>query len=148
MEVMSGVKYDDLLGGEEVKVLQKNVRIGSNITIKRGELLARGNDGYFSPATGSDMNKLMAVAKEEVGSTDNRVTTVYYTGLFNRSKIICGSDIDLSEYEIALKSQGIYMTDIEDLAEWTPINYGSDTGSDIGLEVGSDVGSEIEGSDS
>lgn len=140
----SGIKYDDLLGGENVKVMRVNVRLSEGEAVERGELLARGSDGYYRAATGSDTNKLLAISAMDAGSDANRVINAYYTGIFNRSKIKVGSDENVEEYELAMREQGLYLTDIDEAVEWQPINYGSESGSD----VGSDVGSELEGSDS
>ena len=144
----SGLKYDDLLGGESVKVMRANVRLAGNEAVERGELISRGSDGYFRATTGSDSHKMIAISAMDSGSDENRVINAYYTGLFNRSKIKAGSDVNMEEMEVTMREQGIYLTDIDEFAEWKPINYGSETGSEVGSEEGSDIGSDLEGSDS
>ena len=139
----SGIKYDDLLGGEEVKVSRVNVRVANGLSIKRGELISRGADGYYRGVRSSNDTKLLAISAMDITAEDNRVILAYYTGIFNRSKIILGEGLEIGEFEEKMKEQGLYLTEIEEISEWEPINYGSSTGEEE--TTGSDVvGSEVQ----
>ena len=43
VEIMAGVKYDELFAGPEVEVLTKNVTFASGNTIVRGQLISVAN---------------------------------------------------------------------------------------------------------
>lgn len=137
----SGIKYDDLLGGESVKVSRVNVRLANGEGVERGTLISRGNDGYYRVVSTTDDTKLLAISAMDSATDGNRVILAYYTGIFNRSKIKLGTGLNIGDFEDKMKEQGLYLTEIDEFVEWNPINYGSEEGSDDGSEIGSDEGS-------
>ena len=104
------VKYDELIGGTEVRPWAVNVSLGSGVEIERGELLERGSNGIYTPVESVHGDSSYAIAMEDVSGSSDRVTTVYETGIFNREKIITGSAVDLDDIEHILKNQGIFLT--------------------------------------
>ena len=104
------VEYDNLIGGHGIKPWLSNVSLATGVETERGTLLARGSNGEYSPAESVTADATYAIATEGVGSSSDRVTTVYQTGIFNREALVVGSSINLSNSEHILQKQGIFLT--------------------------------------
>lgn len=110
-EKLTGVTYDNLMGGPEVTALTKNISIAA--AVKRGQLLSKGTgDDYIATAKGATA---AFVAAEDVEYTDSAiVATVYARGLFNRESIIVADGDTVDSHEEELRDVGIYLTSIKD----------------------------------
>ncbi len=110
----TGLEWDDLVAGPEEKIRFKNVKFGSNAVIERGMLLAEDSDSVVAPATASDTNKPLYIAKSdfEAGSDTGVIDTVFSRGLFNRSKIKVSEGVDINDFEEPLRKVNILLTDI------------------------------------
>lgn len=114
VESSVGFEADELLGGHEAVELW-NVKVGSNATITRGDLLSADSaSGIFSIATASDAAKVLVIAAEDfVADSLNAVTSAYAAGKFNREKITFGgASVAIAPFEQALRTQGIWLTGI------------------------------------
>lgn len=111
-ETLTGVTYDNLMGGPEVTALTKNISIAA--AVKRGQLLSKSDSGndYIATATGKTA---AFVAAEDVDYTDTAiVATVYARGLFNREAIFVTDGDTVAAHEEELRDVGIYLTSIKD----------------------------------
>lgn len=111
-ETVTGVEYDELLGGTEQPVELWNVTCSSSATLTRGDLICAGSaSGVYSVVGGaSDASKVLAIcAADNDGAS---ITSAYVSGRFNRDKITFGgaSTINISDFEQSLRTQNIHLT--------------------------------------
>lgn len=113
LETLIGAEYDSLMGGASIDTRVRNVKISSDTTIVRGQLLAGAYDGsdvtvhIATAADATNGNELFIAATDDEEVT---VTTAYSSGEFNRSAIL--TDEDINEFEGELRRQGIMLTEV------------------------------------
>lgn len=115
---LSGVKRDELLGGAEEVVSIRNVRVSSDTVLVRGTVLASdSSEGLYAPATSSDVDKVLVIAREDfVADSDNTVTQAYTSGKFNREHLIFGdSSTSVAAFEEPLRKVDIKLTSIKNI---------------------------------
>ena len=119
---MTGVTYDELIGGTAITPMTANVTIAkltAATELKRGTLLGvvttSGKYAIVDSAvsTGEQVASVVLARDVAVGTADDVVATVYTRGLFNRSKLIVKQSADnATKHEAELRSVGIYLTDV------------------------------------
>lgn len=119
---MTGVTYDELIGGTAITPMTANVTIAkldAEAVLKRGTLLgvvtASGKYAIVDStvSTGEQVADAVLAHDVAVGKTDDVVATVYTRGLFNASKLIVKQAEDnAAKHEAELRKVGIYLTDV------------------------------------
>ncbi len=112
---------DKLFAGTAVPPLMGFAEIekGQGI-LKRGTLIGKGADGKFyvlgsSVAADSDEADIVpyGVLADEVDTADKNIdTSVYLTGIFNRSAVFVAEGADISDYEHEFRKLSIYFEDV------------------------------------
>lgn len=119
-ETITGVKYDELIGGPEIAILNKNVTIvkGAGI-LTRGTVLGKITEsGKYEQVqlaaitTGSQLADCILAADVDATSAD-AVATVYISGRFNREKLIVRSTDTVDAHESELRDKNIYITSLK-----------------------------------
>ena len=108
-ETMTGVVYDQLLGGPEVAVLTANVMVTGGKALKRGSLLKVTDGKYSLVGTG---DKAVAVLKQDVDATTDTVATVYTSGRFHREALIVADGDTVDAHAEELRGVNILLTSI------------------------------------
>lgn len=117
------VKRDELFGGMSGKqVVIRNVTVAEDAEIKRGMILAADKTfGTYHLATASDVDKVLAVARDNFKASEgNVVTSAYTSGVFNRERLILAEGADIDDFEESLRKVDIHLTSIVNLNEVTP----------------------------
>lgn len=119
---MTGVTYDELIGGTAITPMTANVTIAkltAATELKRGTLLGVvTTSGKYAivdstVSTGEQVASVVLARDVAVGTADDVVATVYTRGLFNRSKLIVKQSADnATKHEAELRGVGIYLTDV------------------------------------
>lgn len=119
---MTGVTYDELIGGTTITPMTANVTIAKltdETVLKRGTLLgvvtASGKYAIVDStvSTGEQVASVVLARDVVVGTADDVVATVYTRGLFNRAKLIVKQSADnATKHEAELRGVGIYLTDV------------------------------------
>lgn len=119
---MTGVTYDELIGGTAITPMTANVTIAkltAATELKRGTLLgvvtASGKYAIVDStvSTGEQVASVVLARDVVVGTAGDVVATVYTRGLFNRSKLIVKQPADnVTKHEAELRGVGIYLTDV------------------------------------
>ena len=119
---MTGVTYDELIGGTAITPMTANVTIAkltAAAELKRGTLLGVvTTSGKYAivdstVSTGEQVASVVLARDVAVGTADDVVATVYTRGLFNRSKLIVKQSADnATKHEAELRGVGIYLTDV------------------------------------
>lgn len=122
VSTMTGVTYDELIGGTAITPMTANVtiaKLAAETVLKRGTLLgvltASGKYAIVDStvSTGEQVASVVLARDVAVGTADDVVATVYTRGLFNRSKLIVKQSADnAAKHEAELRSVGIYLTDV------------------------------------
>lgn len=120
---MTGVIYDELIGGTAVTTMTANVTLASletEATYKRGTLLgvvsASGKYAIVDRAasTGEQVASVVLAHDVAVGTDNDVVATVYTRGIFNREKLLVKGDGDnATKHEEELRKVGIYLTSLK-----------------------------------
>lgn len=105
-ETITGVTYDELIGGHEVTAIKQN------ITIEAGSALARGSIVTAAGKLVGTSDTADYVVAEAVGAADT-VATVYASGMFNREKLIVAEEDTVDAHEAQLRDKNIYLTSIK-----------------------------------
>lgn len=122
---MTGVSYDELIGGTNLPIITKNITLkGVTAEYTRGTLLSLVGGKYEICDTtgtgsgGTDPNP--AKVASAVLATDVKLTgsdivaTIYISGIFNREKLILKKADDTVEaHEDELRDAGIYLTSLK-----------------------------------
>ena len=111
VEIMAGVKYDELFAGPEVEVLTKNVTFASGNTIKRGQLISVANGKAAPTAQGG--TALYVAAEDVDASAADTIGTVYTSGYFNREKLIAAQGDTVDAHEEELRSVDIKLSSLK-----------------------------------
>lgn len=119
-EKITGVSYDELLGGPELPVLTKNVTIVSGAgKLVRGTVLGRitASGKYqtvqLSTSTdGSQIADCVLTGAVDASSADV-VATVYVSGRFNREKLTVLATDTVAKHEDELRDKNIYLTSLK-----------------------------------
>lgn len=107
---------DKLFAGLEVPVLTgfAEIKSGQGV-IKRGTLIGKSSDGGFYIMGSSEAADIVpyGILADTVDTTDEKVnTTVYLSGIFNRSAVFLSEGEDISDYEYEFRKLSIYFRDI------------------------------------
>lgn len=122
VSTMTGVTYDELIGGTAITPMTANVtiaKLAAETVLKRGTLLGVvTTSGKYAivdstVSTGEQVADAVLAHDVAVGKTDDVVATVYTRGLFNASKLIVKQAEDnAAKHEAELRKVGIYLTDV------------------------------------
>jgi len=108
---------DKLFAGTAVTPLTGSVELekGQGI-LKRGTLIGKSSDGKFCVMGSNDTNVFpYGVLADEADTTDENInSTVYLTGIFNRSAVFMADEADISDYEYEFRKLSIYFDDVVD----------------------------------
>lgn len=107
-ETMTGVVYDQLLGGPEIPVLTASVTVTGG-KLKRGSLLKADGGKYSLVGTG---DKASAVLKEDIDATTDTIAVVYTSGRFNREHLIVSDGDTVGAHEEELRTVNIILTSV------------------------------------
>lgn len=123
VSAMTGVTYDELLGGTAVTIMTANVTIAqvdAEATYKRGTLLgivtASGKYAIVDSeaSTGEQVASVVLAHDVVVGTDNDVVATVYTRGIFNREKLLVkAADDNATKHEEELRKVGIYLTSLK-----------------------------------
>lgn len=123
VSTMTGVTYDELLGGTAVTIMTANVTIAqvdAEATYKRGTLLgivtASGKYAIVDSeaSTGEQVASVVLAHDVVVGTDNDVVATVYTRGIFNREKLLVkAADDNATKHEEELRKVGIYLTSLK-----------------------------------
>lgn len=123
VSTMTGVIYDELLGGTAVTIMTANVTIAqvdAEATYKRGTLLgivtASGKYAIVDSeaSTGEQVASVVLAHDVVVGTDNDVVATVYTRGIFNREKLLVkAADDNATKHEEELRKVGIYLTSLK-----------------------------------
>ena len=109
-------EYDGLIGGCEPAIFTKNITIASGAgKLARGTVLGKvtASGKYLkvnsANTDGSQTAKCVLAYPVDATSTDV-VATVYWSGLFNREKLIFGGTDTATTHEDALRDVNIILT--------------------------------------
>lgn len=112
-ETVTGVTYDELLGGPEIAVLTKNVTLTKGAAHKRGELLTLdGTTGAYALAEAGKVASVVLAYDTDATNADT-VATVYISGRFNREKLIVAAGDTVDAHEEELRDAGIYLASLK-----------------------------------
>ena len=130
-EVM-GFKEDGLIAHSAIQSIVHNVKVSAAVV--RGLLICRGADGKYSPVTeNADASKTLAIAATDFTPTDDsNVTQAYVRGVFNAEKVyvgdaepyvalgkvddvevLIGEALDFETFKQSLRSQGIWLMEVQ-----------------------------------
>ena len=122
VSTMTGVTYDELIGGTAITPMTANVtvaKLATDTVLKRGTLLGVvTTSGKYAivdstVSTGEQVASVVLARDVVVGTAGDVVATVYTRGLFNRSKLIVKQSADnATKHEAELRGVGIYLTDV------------------------------------
>ena len=104
-ETITGISFEELIGGHEIAALEKNISITSGTALARGSVLT---------ATGTLAGKgetASYVLAADVSATDT-VATVYTSGMFNREKLVVADGDTVDSHEAELRDVNIYLTSL------------------------------------
>ena len=106
-EKLTGVSYDELIGGTAVAVLTKNITLGSAATaaLTRGTLLKV--DGTVCAKT-----EVASYILAKDVAVDDTVIVVYSRGQFNAEKLVAQSGDTVLAHEEDLRKVGIVLTSL------------------------------------
>lgn len=120
---MTGVTYDELIGGTAVTLMTANVTIAklyAEATYKRGTLLGVvTSSGKYAivdsgASTGEQVASVVLAHDIAVGTDNDVVATVYTRGIFNREKLLVKAAADsATKHEEELRKVGIYLTSLK-----------------------------------
>ena len=117
--VHNATGYDELMGGPEIPVLERNV------TLKKGTAYLRGMLLTSTTETSGSVQKEVATGTTKGGVADyvlafdkdateaDVVGTVYTMGLFNREKIIVAEGDTADAHEAELRTKNIHFTSLK-----------------------------------
>ena len=105
-ETITGVTYDELIGGHEVTAIKQNIAIEAGATLPRGAVITAAGKLAGTSDTAD------YVVAEAVGTADT-VATVYASGMFNREKLIVAEGDTVDAHEAQLRDKNIYLTSIK-----------------------------------
>ena len=112
-----GWQEDALIGGTLESIEIGNVSLAGGASVSRGELIVE-NSGAWSPVSSADdAKKNLAIATRNfTADSISAVTPAYFSGVFNREKIICGAEsasLDVATFEPELRKQNIRLTSLK-----------------------------------
>ena len=109
---------DKLFAGLKIPVLTGFAEIESGQgVLRRGTLIGKSGSGkYFilgSEVSGETNIVPYGILADSVDTADEKVnTTVYSSGIFNRSAVFAAEGTDISEYEYEFRKLSIYFEDV------------------------------------
>ncbi len=114
-----GFNPDELIGDTYEPIITRNIEVGSNAEVKRGELLAASTPtGVYQTATAADTAKFLVVARDNfTADSDCKITTAYTSGVFNRERLVTGSTgtTVVDALEFSLRQQNIFLTGLREV---------------------------------
>ena len=115
METLVGAVFDSLMGGAHVDSSVRAVKISSDTTVERGMLLAGvydGSDVTVHIATAADATNGSGLFIAYGDDSNDTVTVAYDNGLFNRSAIKLSEGLDIGNFELEMRRQGLLLTEV------------------------------------
>ena len=109
---MAGVSYDELFGGPEIPVFNKNVTLAKGTAYKRGMLLSENGGKVTATAKNGVAAYVMASDVDLTDASADAVGTVYTSGRFNREKLIVAADDTVDAHEAELRPLNILLTSL------------------------------------
>ncbi len=109
---MDGASYDELFGGAEITVLNKNITFVKGTNYKRGMLLSETDGKVTQTAKGGTALYVCANDFDLTDAENNEVGTVYISGRFNREKIIVADGDTVDAHETELRPLNILFTSL------------------------------------
>ncbi len=107
---------DKLFAGSAVPVLKGFAELESGQGIvERGALIGKSSDGRFYVMGSSESSDTVpyGILADTVDTADEKVnTTVYLSGMFNRSAVFAAEEADISDYEYELRKLSIYLENV------------------------------------
>ncbi len=109
--------YDELMGGPEIPVLTKNLKLAQGTAYKRGMLITLAQDGQSGSQTVSgkvaDYVLMEDIDTSAAGLNTAAVGTVYTSGRFNRESLVLASGDTAEAHEEELRTKNIFLTSIK-----------------------------------
>jgi len=105
---MTGVSYDELIGGTAVAVMTKNITLGS----AAGAAAARGRLLKVDGTVCAKTETASYILAKPIAAGDT-VITVYSRGQFNAEKLVAASDDTVLAHEEDLRKVGILLTSLK-----------------------------------
>ena len=115
METLVGAVFDSLMGGAHVDSSVRAVKMSSDTTVERGMLLAGvydGSDVTVHIATAADATNGSGLYIAFADDSNDTVTVAYDNGLFNRSAIKLTAGLDIGNFELEMRRQGLILTEV------------------------------------
>ena len=117
-EKVDGVVYDELIGGMYEPIEIGNVSLSGGASVKRGELICADSLGALNQVSvAADASKPLAIATADfTADSIQAVTPAYFSGVFNREKIICGAEsasLDVATFEPEMRKQNLRLTSLK-----------------------------------
>ena len=115
-EEFTGFREDALLGDTSFPVELYNVKVSSNASLSRGDLICgESMSSIFAPAgTANDAEKILMIAAEDfVADSLHAVTSAYASGKFNRERVACAGG-SIEDYAAEMRKQGLWLTSLKD----------------------------------
>lgn len=110
---------DGLQAGGFIPIPIRNIEVGSDTVVYRGDLMAAATPaGVYSLATASDTGKYFVIARDNfTASSDSTITQAYTSGEFHAEKIrTSATDTSvLDALELELRRQNIHLTHIKEI---------------------------------
>lgn len=112
-----GVVYDELIGGTYEPIEIGNVSLAGGASVQRGEIICENDGAWSVVGSAADAKKNLAIATADfTADSISAVTPAYFSGVFNREKIICGAEsasLDVATFEPELRKQNIRLTSLK-----------------------------------
>lgn len=111
-ETCVSVENDELIGGVQLPLLNKNIAVSAGNVLKRGTIVDK--NGAMVKAADDDEPATVAygIVASDVSAEDD-VVTIYTSGLFNRERLIVSDGDTVEAHEDELRTVGIYLTSIQ-----------------------------------
>ncbi|MBQ7516013.1 MAG: hypothetical protein IJS96_06990 [Schwartzia sp.] len=114
--IENATSYDELMGGPEIPVLTKNLKLAQGTAYKRGMLITLAADGKTGSQT-SVGGAASFILKDDIdtsaaGLNTAAVGTVYASGRFNREKLVLVDGDTADAHEEELRQKNIFLTSI------------------------------------
>lgn len=109
---MDGASYDELFGGAEITVLNKNITFTKGANYKRGMLLSETDGKATATAKGGVALYVCANDLDLTNTETDEVGTVYTSGRYNREKVIVADGDTVEAHEVELRPLNILFTSL------------------------------------
>ena len=107
------VEHDELIGGVQLPLLNKNIAVSAGSALKRGTIVDKTGAIVKAAADeGTPATVAYGIVASDV-SAEDEVVTIYTTGLFNREKLIVSDGDTVDAHEDELRTVGIYLTSVQ-----------------------------------